>query len=209
MSPTPDDIDLDIRKEWARLRSLLYETHDLALTTDGRDGHRWLTDRYVLLDVTGSPAIEGLEDGAYKLLATRGLQGGLAVNEDYQNFLGGGIVDYLDRVESGANWVCAHPSEWSVAEHPGKAMLLSCVGRPVLIGESTWTTLHRHFPEARVEYDMSSGRNLFRVWEPNGNFDPGSRIVAYVAGIQIPEGQEEIAGRMCADSSESASPERP
>lgn len=185
--------DLELRKEWARLRALLYESHDLALSTDERDGHRWLTDRYVLLDITGSIAAEGTEDGCYRLVQARGFEARTHEFEGGEvplaNYLGGGIVDYLELVETKAAWEPVVPSQWSVAEHPGKAMLLSCRGLPVLMGESTWTALHRHYEEPVVEYDILSGRNLFRVHE----LGHGKTPVAYVAGIRIPDGQEEIA----------------
>lgn len=186
----PEEIPIELRKEWTRLRALLYEGYDLALCTDDRDSHRWLTDRYVLLDVTGSPAVEALEDGVYKLVQSKGFQ----PIEGHRNYLDGGIVDYLNNVETGAWWAPVVPSGWSVAEHPGRAMLLACNGAPVLIGESTWTQLHRHYDKPLVQYDVKSGRNLFRVAEPPpAKFAEIGRVVAYVAGIRIPDGQEEIA----------------
>ena len=205
--------DLELRKEWTRFRALLYDSHDLALCTDERDGHRWLTDRYVLLDVTGSIAIEGVADGCYKLVQSRGfeLRTHEFENEEVAlaNYLDGGIVDFLERVETGAKWVDAYPSEWSVAEHPGKAMLLTCNYHPVLMGESTWTALHRHYTEPRVEFDVASGRNLFRALSPDQvqqMAPPGAGyfVVAYVAGIRIPEGQEEVARAIALTSSQLA-----
>lgn len=194
----PDETpDLDLRKEWTRLRALLYETHELALTTDQRDGHRWLTDRYVLLDVTDSMAAEGVPDGCYKLVQARGFEPRTHEFENetlaLANYLGGGIVDYLEGVERGAVWRPVFASEWSVAEHPGKAMLLSCDSWPVLMGEQAWTTLHRHYDNPLVQYDRNSARNLFRVRDIHKPMDGRSDVVAYVAGIRIPEGQEVIA----------------
>jgi hypothetical protein len=183
----PPEIPLELRKEWTRLRALLYETHDLALCTDERDGHRWLTDRYVLLDVTASIAIQDVEDGPYKLVQSKGFQ----YAKGSVNYLGAGIVDYLENVEKpGSRWEPVEPSEWSVAEHPGKAMLLTYLDvngepQPVLIGEPTWTALHRHFEEAYV--DHHERLNLFRVWQM------GPKVVAYIAGIRIPDGQEAVA----------------
>ena len=195
--------DLELRKEWTRLRALLYETHEVSLSTDDRDGHRWLTDRYVLLDITGSVAAEGVDDGIYKLVQSKGFEARAGA---LRNFLGGGIVDYLEKVESGALWAPVIHSQWSVAEHPGKAMLLVAEtpwpNTPCLMGESTWTTLHRHYPECRVEYDVCSNRNLFRVSEP---YYKSYTVRAYVAGIRVPTGQGNIASAIAALTQESTS----
>ena len=69
----PEALSLEVRKEIARLRSIMYDNTCVRLSTTISDGGRWLTDQYVCLDVTDSVAVEGLDDGQYKLTAGKGL----------------------------------------------------------------------------------------------------------------------------------------
>jgi hypothetical protein len=165
----------------------MYEGLRVQLATDAQ-GRRWLTDGFVCLNVTDSAAtlkhcddgccdhLGFLPDGVYKLTAARGLVARdgevLAFDPDA----------YLARVEASAVWRLALPTEWSVAEHPGKAMLWRADGRPCLMGEPTWTSFRSRFDSPRIEYDTSGSQNVFRVSVGD--------VVAYVAGIRIPDGQE-------------------
>lgn len=185
-----DETDLELRKELTRLRALLYTSRDVALATDDRDGRRYLCDRYVMLDVTHSVAIAEVADGIYKLVASKGFE-----PREGEDWLNGGVVDFFDHAEAGAIWTAVTPTQWSVAEHPGKAMLLVAGTVPCLIGESTWTALHRHYREPLVEYNVAGG-NMFRAKSRVAGVIYG--ILGYVAGIRIPDGQVEIA-RQIAD----------
>jgi len=170
----------------------MYERHTVRLAT-AEDYSRWLTDHFVLLDVTDSPAVltgpvidygnvlacHPLDDGLYKLTQANGLtprEGALDFDPD----------EGFRRLES-ASWWPAMPSEWSVAEHPGKAMLWAAEGCPALVGETTWTALRRHHENIEAWWTEDiGGAGTFR-------FAAGGKIVAYAAGIIIPEGQSEIA----------------
>ena len=196
---------LELRKEVTRIRAIMYDNTCLRLSTAAMDGGRWLTDQYVLLDVTDSPAIEGLYDGQYKLQAGKGL---VPIYNEYPE-TGGKVLRssefdpdaYFNRLAD-AKWAPATPSEWSVAEHPGKAMLFSVEGpyahmgeaqqvSAALMGESTWATLRKNYPGATAEYAVGGvGFHIFRIlFGGHGELE----VVAYVAGIKIPTGQEGIA----------------
>lgn len=217
----------EIRKEIARLRAIMYEPSRVRLVTAVQDGSRWLSDGYVMLDVTDSPAIAGecptpcdddcdalcheghqvgykrdhepgdhLKDGQYKLIAARGFEPIIAHTDPDEDCKAGNCVcpiapaeldadAYFDALTA-ADWQAACPSQWSVAEHPGKAMLFSVHGHAKLMGESTFASLSKHLGKPQVEYAMGLGANVFR-------FLDGGSVVAYAAGIIIPEGQEEIA----------------
>jgi hypothetical protein len=110
------------------------------------------------------------------------------------------IETYFGIVGDGP-WLLAHQTEWSVAEHPGKAMLWAYDAYPCLLGEATWTAIKRHHPGVFVEYHAT--RNLFRFSEMEHEplcGEPGSIVCrcplvtfAYAAGIRMPEGQEDVA----------------
>jgi hypothetical protein len=189
---------------YAALRQIMYQPSACWLATEFYEGDRWLTDQFVMLKVTGHSALiipehadepcycdetstrncpqhhdAGYEmpDGAYKLTVSNGIQP--------RDSIPAPDLDAWSLSLKG-DWAVARPTEWSVAEHPGKAMLwVSDSGVPCLIGEPTWTAIRRHYPDCRVEYLES--RNLF-------SFSLEDRFpFCYAAGIQIPDGQEETA----------------
>lgn len=169
----------ETHQDVTRWRQIMYQPSSVWLATD-MSGERWLTDEYVMLNVTGDAAQEDVEDGAYKLLAS----GELRV-EKRDSFPEPDLERYFARVDELVDWREATPTEWSVAEHPGKAMLWRSDGAPCLLGESTWTAIHRRYAPLLVEY--SHGKlNLFR-------FTTRAGVFAFAAGIRVPTGQEEIA----------------
>lgn len=217
--------------DWGRLRQVMYEPSAVWLSTD-YGGDRWLTDQFVLYRVTGydelsaydfhvclgydpSLGYEPLEgecscpdvipDAPYQLTVSKGFKPRKSVPQP-------DIDGYFAKLEDKI-WMPARPSEWSVAEHPGKAMLWTfgagSVRPPCLIGESTWTALKRHHPDAVVEYTPEG--NIFRLSEVRHIDLEGdcaasecaclSVPFAFVAGIQVPEGQEHVAGAIAAVSS--------
>lgn len=196
--------------ETAHLRQIMYQPSACWLSTEN-SGDRWLTDQFVLLDVTGHPALQWTNgfsdteyadewaDGPYKLTASNGFQPRESVTEP-------DIEAWFTRVGQCA-WHSAKPSEWSVAEHPGKAMLWVSGTQPCLLGESTWTALKRHHPECLVDY--AADLNLFRFLDMPCTPEDcqwaedvacGHRPVAfcYAAGIRVPDGQVEIAWSIAA-----------
>lgn len=178
--------------ENATLRQVMYQPSACWLSTDA-SGHRWLTDMYVLLDVTHAESLKSLEDGPYKMTVSNGPQSRETPEVFNAEAYLSGLADRL--------WRPASPTEWSVAEHPGKAMLWASEGSVCLIGESTWTAVQRHYPGAVVEYTHRG--NLFRFSEvahldldgdcQSGECSCGIVAFAYAAGIQVPEGQEGVA----------------
>lgn len=185
---------------WASLRQIMYQPSAVWLATEN-SGDRWLTDQYVMLNVTDYPAFKvceecragricgecppGYPDGPYKLTVSSGPQPRAAIPEP-------DIEGYFQRIE-GRDWRPATPTEWSVAEHPGKAMLWAhwpnprdheIPPEPCLLGESTWTAINRHYPDCLVEYSFR-GNGLFRFSSPVA--------FAFAAYIRIPEGQEAAA----------------
>lgn len=196
----PSELPLEVRAEITRLRQIMYEPSAVWLATWAGE-RRWLTDGYVMLDVTDSPALEDEEvpDGGYKLVASKGFDPRETVPEP-------DLDRYFARLDEITHWWPAQPTEWSVAEHPGKAQLwvydLSELGDPrpcrCLLGESTWTQLKRHHPDAIVEY--APERNIFRLSEvQHEDCDPetycGHRPLpfCFAAGIRVPDGQEDAA----------------
>lgn len=182
--------------ERARIRQVMYEPASVWLATEN-GGDRWLTDQFVLYNVTGAEVLYCYDcsydvewpDGPYRLMAS----GDWRMNE--RDSIPQPDIEAYFGVMASHVWYPAHPSEWSVAEHPGKAMLWSADngspeavdGLPCLLGESTWTAIKRHHPECEVLYAFNRKAGVFKFIWPDGV------PFAYAAGIQIPEGQEAIA----------------
>jgi hypothetical protein len=178
---------------YAALRQIMYQPSAVWLATE-YSGDRWLHDQWVMLNVTGNSALRyedatdselelgEIPDGAYKLMADQklGLQPRDSIPQaDLEAYFAGILGE----------WRPANPTQWSVAEHPGKAMLWEARGSgvqlPCLLGESTWTAIKRHYPDCEVHWQPR--RNLFQFSER------GSFPFCFAAGIQVPTGQERIA----------------
>ena len=195
--------------ERARIRGIMYEPSSVWLATEN-SGDRWLTDQFVLYNVTDAEVLYCYDcsydvywpDGPYQLMASGDWR-----MKDRDSIPEPDIEAWFE-VTSATDWRAATPTEWSVAEHPGKAMLwVAGDGVPCLLGESTWTAIKRHHPE--VEVTLHPERNLFRFSAPrhvrydaDANPEPcvayecdGCVVApfAFAAGIQIPEGQEDVA----------------
>lgn len=172
-------------QQWTRLRQIMYQPSVVWLATDDQ-GRRWLTDQYVVYDVTQLEALYCYDssydvvwpDGAYQLMATG--------KERFRPRDDSHVVHIQEwlKIATEKPWYYTHPSEWSVAEHPGKAMLWVSGNEPCLFGESTWSAIHKHYPDVAAQYTPEG--NLFR-------FSLDGKPFAYAAGIQIPEGQERVA----------------
>lgn len=190
--------------EWAQLRQIMYEPSQCWLSTE-YSGDRWLTDQYVLMNVSDHEGFEELADGPYKLTVSNGPQARDSVPEP--------DIEAWFAVVARYSWREVRPSEWSVAEHPGKAMLWvidepcpifgedNMAHLPCLLGEPTWTAISRHYPDVIVEYAPEG--NLFRFSATN-HIDPmddcldggcacGPLPFCYAAGIRVPDGQEAVA----------------
>lgn len=218
-------------RDWARLRQVMYQPSAVWLSTDS-EGRRWLTDQFVVYDVTGfeelgtydfhvclgyDPALgyepvegectcpdEEVPDGPYQLTVSKGFKPRVSVPEP-------DIRGYLALMGT-RNWRHSEPSEWSVAEHPGKAMLWiadwTADSSYCLLGESTWTALKRNHPGVLVEWAPNKGAGVFRFLGMPAEHQSclleaedvycGHRPLpfAYAAGIRVPEGQEGVAAAM-------------
>lgn len=204
----PSEVPIEVRQEISKFRQVMYEPSAVWLSTE-YSGDRWLTDQYVLLNVTDSPALGYhldpdddcaggdcncmLEDGPYKLLASGELRSRDSIPEP-------DIEAYFAAVAGEAQWRNAAPTEWSVAEHPGKAMLWTCRDFPALLGEPTWTQIKRHYPEVVTEYTFT--HNMFRFSKPEHDHPSddmcelgGCPLIpfCFAAGIRVPYGQESVA----------------
>lgn len=205
----PSETPIEVRQEWTRLRQIMYEPSAVWLSTEN-SGDRWLTDQYVLLNVTGSLSLfdadywqrsvvpvetadDELPDGSYKLIASKGLEPRESIPQPDLEAWFGAVADQ-------AQWKNAVPTEWSVAEHPGKAMLWTSRGFPALMGEPTWTQIKRHHQDVTVDYTFT--HNLFRFSKPEHDHlleDPcplgGCKLIpfCFAAGIRTPDGQQDIA----------------
>jgi hypothetical protein len=190
------ELPLEVRQELTRLRAIMYEPSAVWLGTWAGE-RRWLTDGYVMLDVTDSAALEDeyIADGGYKLVASKGFESRDTIPEP-------DLDVYFARMDELADWHPVKPSEWSVAEHPGKAMLwVAKPGDypfPCLLGEPTWTAIKRNHPDCLVEY--SEETNVFRFSEvQHDGCEPeaycGCRPMpfCFAAGIRVPEGQDDVA----------------
>lgn len=180
--------------EYTALRQIMYQPSAVWLATEN-SGDRWLTDQFVLLDVSDMDEFDELPDGPYKLSVSEGPRHREGVPEP-------DIEAWFTRVAQCA-WRSARPSEWSVAEHPGKAMLWVSGSQsmlPCLMGEPTWTAIKRHHPE--VEIDYASDLNMFRFAEWSHDITQecaeGTCMCVitpfcWASGIRIPDGQEDAA----------------
>lgn len=68
-----EGITREDRAEIARLRSLIYNRERVDVLHSGGGSQAWLCDGVVMVRVTGSPAVEGLEDGEYRIVVGKGL----------------------------------------------------------------------------------------------------------------------------------------
>lgn len=181
----------------------MYEPSKVWLSTD-LGGQRWLTDQFVLYDVTDADVLYCYDtsydvvwpDGPYQLMAT-----GEWRIQTRDSIPEPDIETYFELMNA-QEWSPCRPSEWSVAEHPGRAMAWTANGRPCLLGEPTWTAIRRYHPEATVEWAPNEGAGTFRFREvqhdgcdEDDEVYCGHRpiVFAFAAGIRVPEGQEEIA----------------
>jgi hypothetical protein len=68
-----EGITSENRAEIARLRSFVHNRERVDLLHSAGGSEAWLCDGVVMIRVTGSPAITGLDDGEYRIVAGKGL----------------------------------------------------------------------------------------------------------------------------------------
>lgn len=191
---TASALDLEVRKAIQGLRKLFPinpgECHLFTRPeTMDRTAQRWLSDRYVMLDVTSNRALmlpDGDEalDGMYKLTAGKGLIPLAA------EFIAPNTPGLLDMIEGNTpDWYQMHRTRWSMADDDAKKMLCYTTRNfhtePLAINEGIWTEMEQHFKPADMErslvkFEYAPGRP-YRV-------SYGGEVVAYVATADFPKG---------------------
>lgn len=177
--------DLEWRKAVARLRTLLrVNPSHVHLFSETRQPDiwpdRWLSDSYVIVNVTGDPAVDGLPDGTYKLTAGKGLIP--------SEFLTPDTLGLLETIEGRqAKWLRLYRTQWSVADSPFKVMLVYTeTGIPLAINEGIWKAFAEAYWDKLVAFEATEENMPYRV-------TAGGEVVGYVARAHLPDGEEEAA----------------
>lgn len=191
-------ITADDKREYARLRSLLINPASVEVLHSGGGERVWMTDRFVMIDITDSRALrEDMPDGEYRLMASRGFQfsqRGPLVN----------MAVYLAKMRSLA-WHPAYATQWSVTDSQAKAMLLyvdlpqrrswhevePARRVPLAMNEDVWQSIVTSYPGAELAHTGSRG-DPFRV-------TTGAQVVGYVQVIPI-DSQLEKTAQIIADN---------
>jgi hypothetical protein len=174
-------------REYARLRSLTSRQPggvQLLHSNQGRDA--WLADANVLVKVTGSPAVEGLDDGLYRLM-NKGLvpmAGRVTIN----------LPIYFSQVR-GCTRLPVYPTIWSLTENEAKAMLFyvevpeaesqARMRIPLAMNEDIWRAYVKCYPDLTAWH--SGHKSPFLISTPD---EPE---LAYIAPITIPGHAQENA----------------
>jgi hypothetical protein len=198
--------DLEVRKAIQRLRTLLvvnpgkchlFTRPPVAPSLTVRGEERWLSDRYVMVNVTDDKALHAdlgdeypdggeLMDGMYKLTAGKGL---VSCDElPYSDSLA-----MLDSIERQGAWWVMERTQWQVADSPANLMLAYATRfggeewgwsrLPLAVNDGIWAAFAAAFPGARFEY---CPERPYRVTHHE-------TTVGYIASAHLPEDQLEIA----------------
>jgi hypothetical protein len=188
----PDENAAAERKEYSRLRSLLIEPGNVYVCR--AQGRTWLTDKYVVMDVTGFPVTRELEEGWYRIVAS-GANAGFrtpdkkssAENETAVWHLN--IANWFKEVRERDYWPVT-PTGISFTDSEAKAFLLiadTAYGSPyaphtripVAMHEDVWQGFRQAWPDATLSHPGYA--DPFRI------SIPGNEDLAYVYGVAIPE----------------------
>lgn len=189
--------DASEKRGFAQLRRLMVEPDSVYIMT-AANGRRYLTDKYVMLDITNSRVVGwDLLDGEYSLRATLGLRRlhkAVPVVPD--------VNGYFRMVEGGHPvWVATHATAWSLrgdharlmwgeygqAQHkPGHPRRFACAINADAL-DAFSQAYKGEGSELVFEKDARRLHRPFRVRlvepMPHG---PRSRVLGYVMGIRIP-----------------------
>jgi hypothetical protein len=186
-------LDVELRKAITALRKLFLNPGEVHLFTRGEEW--WLSDRYVMVQVTKSPVIDGFQEGLYKLTAGKGLQ------PAKEELVAPDTNALLDRIEEAKDWYEMKRTQWSMADDEGKKMLCHAVtwrgglnaepwergwfDEPLAINEGIWTRLEEHFRipvtgelDPSMKFEFAPGKP-YRVSLREGP-------VAYIATAHFP-----------------------
>lgn len=207
-SPT---LDLEVRKAVQRLRTLLVvNPGKVHLFTRGPwpadNGHtmvseRWLSDRYVMVNVTGDKTLRSEHDlvsadlrlspewpdGLYKLTAGKGL----VPHEELPFSDSAGLLDSIERP---GDWWRMERTRWQLADSPANLMLAYARHEqghiPLAVNENIWAAFGAAFrdlteTEPQVQFRYCADRPYRVIFE--------GTIVGYIAAAHFPEDQLGIA----------------
>jgi len=132
-----EGVTSESRAEIARLRSFMHRPGSVDVLHSGGGKEVWLSDGFVLIRVTGSPSVEGLEDGEYKIVAGKGFirsQDKARDDRDRVIMVDGKPV-MADRgprfnlpiyfgIAHGYTYHRAYPTRFSLTDNEAKAMIM-------------------------------------------------------------------------------------
>jgi hypothetical protein len=157
------------------------------------EGRIWLTDQFVILDVTGFSAVQELEDGWYRIVAS-GANAGLRPREKGPSL---NIANWIKEIR-GRSYCPATATEISFTDSEAKAMLLfvevsepidrawpTAIRYPVAMNEDVWRSFKTAWPDAKLSHPGYAGPFRISI--------PGHKELAYVEPIQIPEHLQPVA----------------
>lgn len=193
------DADLETRKEIQRLRSLFIRPNQVFLVTV--DNERWLTDRYVIVKVTGSLVLKWTDgmsdkkydcewaDGPYRLMASKGLVS--LAKEILIPDTAGLLGSLADReVNDTMRWLPMTRTNWSMADSEAKLMLAFAQDYghrfQLAINEGIWQAFVDAYPGCPVNFEFYDDETPYRV-----SCDCG--VIGYVAHAEFPKEMYEQA----------------
>lgn len=149
------------------------------------DGKIWLTDGFVLLNVTGNPVVSELQDGCYRLQ----LRNGFIRRPDAITYKLPDFMTYLHRFQ----WHPACPTRWAPYPEPGNKARLFFVQiedeRYALgLNEEIWRAMTARYPNAQWWHAGYGGP--FKVTTPTES------ELAYIEPARLPEDLLEEANRL-------------
>ena len=196
------DITTLDRQQWSRLRSLFIEPGEVELMTDTSDvePRRWMTDKYVMLDVTRNPALGGpdeLPDGMYRVTASKG-------PVPLDRHAGRDVVSCLQAFEAGADWWAVHETRWTLRDDRAQLIYVcNPVGFqrvPLAIDRDVFEAFKAAYQDAVYQATPVVGhsiRVLPRVKASGRTLAPA----AYIQPVRIPDGRQ-ADGTYCKSENE-------
>lgn len=183
--------DASERKAFAQLYRIMVEPGTVYVVTDPK-GRRWITDTYVMLDVTDFAAIVGTDhkDGRYSLLATIGLRW---TDDSVPD-----VDAYFASVEhAGARWTQVRETEWSLrddrarllwgADSEGACYAVAINAKALEALTATYGPPSEDDTELVLERDITRLDRLVLRVRLAEQWEPGARTLGYVMGVTIPD----------------------
>jgi hypothetical protein len=195
------ELDVKLRKAITALRKVFLnpsEVHLFARDVEFEYGPAtewWMSDRYVMINVTSSPVIDGFQEGLYKLTAGRGLQ------PAKEELVAPDTNDLLDRIEEAKDWYDMTRTQWSMADDEGKKMLCQAnvwrggltaepwergwFTEPLAINEGIWTLIEDRWRDPETGEACPDLRFEFAPGKPY-RVSVSGHPVGYIATAHFP-----------------------